>query len=39
MAVLCLYLILITTNVLSPVGYAASDVYELTFDNLFVFEQ
>lgn len=36
---LCVSVILLSTSILCPVGLAASDVYELTFDNLFIFEQ
>ncbi len=37
---ICICIILIVTNLLGTVGLAAStDVYELTFDNLFIFEQ
>ncbi len=31
--------VLLLTSFLTPVTYAASGVYELTFDNLFIFEQ
>ncbi|MBO5064825.1 MAG: bacterial Ig-like domain-containing protein [Clostridia bacterium] len=31
--------VLLTASFLSPVAFAATGVYELTFDNLFVFEQ
>ena len=37
---LCICIILIVVNLLGTIGLAAStDVYELTFDNLFIFEQ
>ena len=36
---LCLSIAMLTLSFLSPVALAASGVYELTFDNLFVFEQ
>lgn len=32
-------ILLLTTTLLTPVAYAAESIYELTFDNLFVFEQ
>ncbi len=38
-AVICMCAILLAVNLFTPVGFAASGVYELTFDNLFVFEQ
>ena len=38
-SVFCLCALLLAVNFLTPVAFAASDVYELTFDNLFVFEQ
>ncbi len=31
--------LLLCTSVVSPVAFAATGIYELTFDNLFVFEQ
>ncbi len=31
--------VLLCTSVMSPVVFAASGVYELTFDNLFIFEE
>lgn len=37
--ILCVALILISSSMLNPVAFAASGVYELTFDNLFIFEQ
>lgn len=37
--IFCLCLTLLITSLLSPVAIAATGVYELTFDNLFVFEQ
>ncbi len=36
---LCLSIVMLTLSFLSPVTLAASGVYELTFDNLFIFEQ
>lgn len=30
---------LLVTSFLTPTAFAASDIYELTFDNIFVFEQ
>ncbi len=38
-AVVCTCAILLAVNFLTPVAFAASGVYELTFDNLFIFEQ
>lgn len=38
-AVIFFSIILLAANLLNPVVLAASDVYELAFDNLFVFEQ
>lgn len=38
-SVLCVCVVLLAVSFLTPVAYAASGVYELTFDNLFVFEQ
>ncbi len=38
-AVIVISAILLAMNLLNPIVYAASDVYELAFDNLFVFEQ
>ncbi len=38
-AVILISVILLAMNLLNPVAFAASDVYELAFDNLFVFEQ
>ena len=38
-SVLCVCIVLLAASFLTPVAYAASDVYELTFDNLFIFEQ
>ena len=38
-SVFCICIILLAVNFLTPVAFAASNVYELTFDNLFVFEQ
>ena len=38
-SVFCLCIILLTVNFLTPVGVAASNIYELTFDNIFVFEK
>lgn len=35
--ILCITLL--TANLFTLTGFAASDIYELTFDNLFVFEQ
>lgn len=35
----CVCTMLLVVNYLTPVGFAASDIYELAFDNLFVFEQ
>lgn len=32
-------IIMLAVNIFGTVGLAASDIYELTFDNLFVFEQ
>ncbi len=37
--VLCVCVMLLVVSFLTPVAYAATGVYELTFDNLFVFEQ
>ncbi len=39
LAIFCICTVLCATNLLTPVAFAATDVYELTFDNLFVFEQ
>ncbi len=36
---LCLSIVMLTLSFLSPVTLATSGVYELTFDNLFIFEQ
>ena len=36
---LCLCIVILTASIFSPVTLAASGVYELTFDNLFIFEQ
>ena len=38
-AILLVCLVLLATSFLAPMASAASSVYELTFDNLFVFEQ
>ncbi len=38
-SILCVCMVLLVASFLTPVAYAASDVYELTFDNLFIFEQ
>lgn len=38
-SILCVCVVLLAVNFLNPVAFAASAVYELTFDNLFVFEQ
>ena len=38
-SVMCVCLVLLAASFLTPVAYAASDVYELAFDNLFIFEQ
>ncbi len=38
-SVLCVCVVLLAVSFLTPVAYAASGVYELTFDNLFIFEQ
>ncbi len=37
--IICMCALLLSTSVISPVAFAATGVYELTFDNLFVFEQ
>ncbi len=39
MSVVFICAVLLAMNLLSPVAFAASNVYELTFDNLFIFEQ
>lgn len=36
---LCVCVVLLAVNFLTPVAIAATGVYELTFDNLFIFEQ
>ena len=36
---ICVCAVLCVVQLLNPVAFAASDVYELAFDNLFVFEQ
>lgn len=36
---ICICAVLFGVSFLTPVTYADSDVYELTFDNLFIFEQ
>ncbi len=38
-AVLCVCVVLLVASFLTPVAYAASGVFELAFDNMFVFEQ
>ena len=38
-SVLCVCIVMLMGCFLTPVAYAASDVYELAFDNLFIFEQ
>ncbi len=38
-SVFCICAVLLAANFLTPVAFAASNVYELTFDNLFIFEQ
>ncbi len=38
-SILCICAVLLSVNFLTPVVSAASGVYELTFDNLFIFEQ
>ncbi len=38
-SVLCVCVVLLAVSFLTPIAYAASGVYELTFDNLFVFEK
>ncbi len=37
--ILCVCVILLAASFLSHIAFAAAGVYELTFDNLFVFEQ
>ncbi len=36
---LCICTVLLAVSLLSPMALAATGVYELTFDNLFIFEQ
>ena len=38
-SVLCICVTLLIVSLLTPVAAASSGVYELTFDNLFIFEQ
>ncbi len=38
-SILCICAVLLSVSFLTPVASAASGVYELTFDNLFIFEQ
>ena len=38
-SIFCICAVLLAVNFLTPVAFAASNVYELAFDNLFVFEQ
>lgn len=38
-SIFCVCIILLAASFLTPVAYAATGVYELTFDNLFIFEQ
>lgn len=38
-SIFCVCAILLAVNFLTPVAFAASNVYEITFDNLFIFEQ
>ena len=36
---ICVCTVLLAVSLLSPMALAATGVYELTFDNLFIFEQ
>ncbi len=36
---ICICVVLLGVSFFTPVTYAASELYELTFDNLFIFEQ
>ena len=38
-SIICVCVLLLVSSLLSPVAFSASGVYELTFDNLFIFEQ